>query len=56
MSLNDYKGAAWAYRQLMQQVQAEIDRGERKGVTVRWKRPARTVRLPQKWAWWTRRA
>lgn len=37
MSLSDHRGAAYYIRQLMQQAQAEIDRGERAGATVKWK-------------------
>jgi hypothetical protein len=39
MSLDDYKGAAYVFRRLMREAQAEIDRKERKGATVRWKMP-----------------
>lgn len=45
MSLNDHRGYIWAMRELHQQVQDEIDRGERKGATVKWKtaNPAKTM-------------
>lgn len=37
MSLDEYKGSAWAVRELMRQAKAEIDAGERTGVTRLWK-------------------
>lgn len=37
MSLDHFKGSAWAVRELMKASKAEIDRGERKGVTRLWK-------------------
>lgn len=37
MSLDDHKGSAWAVRELMRQAKAEIDAGERTGVTRLWK-------------------
>lgn len=45
MSLDDSRGAAWAFRELMREAQAEIDRGERQGVTWEWRKanPARTM-------------
>lgn len=45
MSRAEYRGSAWAVQQLMEAVQREIDRGERKGVTVRFRKanPAKTV-------------
>lgn len=39
MSLKDFRGSAWAIQQLQQSVQDEIDRGERKGATVKYKKP-----------------
>lgn len=45
MSLDEYKGAAYAVRTWMREAQAEIDAGTRKGAAVKWKRanPAKTV-------------
>ena len=37
MSLDDHRGAAFYIRSLMRESQAEIDRGERKGATVKFK-------------------
>lgn len=39
MSLDDCRGSAYYLRALMQNVQAEIDRGERKGATVLYAKP-----------------
>lgn len=35
MSRSEYRGSAWAVQQLMEEAQYDIDRGERQGVT--WK-------------------
>ena len=45
MSLDEYRGTAYAVRELMRMAQADIDSGERKGATVKWKKanPAKTA-------------
>lgn len=39
MSCDEYKGAAWAFRELMREAEKDIASGERKGATVKFKGP-----------------
>lgn len=39
MSLDDCRGQAFYFRELMRQVQGDIDRGDRKGATVIYAKP-----------------
>jgi len=48
----DFKGAAWAFAELMKQAQAEIDSGKRLGADRRWKYAH--PRLRSRPRWWSR--
>lgn len=51
MSFDDHRETAWAYRELMRKAQAEIDAGERKGATVKFKTAHPKVKI----GWFKRR-